>query len=69
VDNVVAVCFSCHRELDENPIAKVSFFLELLGQERFNALNERAERLKPQIDKVELKLNLQEKIKTLEVRE
>lgn len=65
-DNTAPLCYGCHSHIDGNPFEKIEFFLELLGQERFNALNERAEVLKPQIDKEALKKDLQEKIKKLE---
>ncbi|MBA7639459.1 hypothetical protein ES703_47117 [subsurface metagenome] len=67
--NTTPLCYGCHSYIDGNPFRKIEFFLELLGQERFNALNARAEILKPQIDKEALKKDLQGKIKTLEVRE
>ncbi len=46
LDNVAPLCRGCHGFLDGNPLEKVEFFLELLGQERFNALTERARQVK-----------------------
>ena len=68
-ENTAPLCYGCHSYIDGNPFKKIEFFLELLGQKRFNLLNERAEILKPQIDKATLKKDLQDKIKKLEVRE
>ena len=67
-DNTAPLCYGCHSYIDGNPFKKIEFFLELLGQERFNLLNERAEILKPQIDKA-LKKELQDKIKKLEAED
>ena len=69
IENTAPLCYGCHSYIDGNPFKKIEFFLELLGQERFNLLNERAEILKPQIDKEALKRDLQDKIKKLEVKE
>jgi hypothetical protein len=65
VENVVSVCYGCHSYIDGNPLKKIEFFLDLLGQERFNKLNERAERL-DKVDKEALKIEFKEKIRRLE---
>ena len=66
IENTAPLCYGCHVYIDGNPFRKIEFFLELLGQEKFNLLNERAERLKPRIDKEALKLDFEQKIKILE---
>lgn len=45
VDNTAPLCYGCHSYVDGNPLKKIEFFLEILGQDRFNKLNERAENL------------------------
>ena len=41
-DNACALCFGCHQYLDSNPNEKLAFFRERLGDERFDALSDRA---------------------------
>lgn len=65
IENTAPLCYGCHSYIDGNPLKKIEFFLELLGQERFNKLNERAERL-DKVDKDALKSEFQEKIRRLE---
>ena len=65
IENTAPLCYGCHSHLDGNPFVKIEFFLELLGQERFNQLNERAENL-AKVDKEALKREFQEKIKQLD---
>lgn len=65
IENTAPLCYGCHSYVDSNPLKKIEFFLELLGQERFNKLNERAENL-TKVDKQSLKEEFQEKIKCLE---
>lgn len=38
-DNIVTVCFSCHRKFHENPAFAVDFMKNRLGIERFNTLS------------------------------
>jgi len=45
-DNVAPLCGGCHMYLDREYSAKQEFFLGLLGQAGFNALNERANQKK-----------------------
>ena len=65
IENTAPLCYGCHSHIDGNPFVKIEFFLELLGKERFNALNKRAEILKPQIDKEALKRDFEQKIRIL----
>lgn len=65
IENTAPLCYGCHSYIDGNPLEKIEFFLEILGQERFNALNERAERL-DKVDKEALKREFTEKIKQLD---
>ena len=65
IDNTAPLCYGCHSYVDGNPLAKVSFFLELLGKERFDKLNERAESLK-KVDKEAIEAFLHEKMKEVE---
>ena len=69
MDNTAPLCYGCHSHIDGNPFIKIEFFLALLGQERFNQLNERAQRLYPKVDKEALKFYYTEKIKQLEVND
>ena len=67
-ENVTALCYGCHRFIDHpnRKLEKDEFFRELLGQERFNKLNERAERLFPKVDKEALIEFYKEKLKELD---
>lgn len=65
-DNATALCTGCHFFLDGRPLEKTEFFLELLGQDKFNALWERAKTLYPKPDLEQIKQDLKEKIKMLE---
>ena len=53
IENTAPLCYGCHSYIDGNPLKKIEFFLEILGQERFNKLNERAESLE-KVDKIAL---------------
>ena len=61
-DNLCLLCFGCHIYLDGNPLEKVEFFRERLG-DKFDLLNSRARTPARYIDKAAIKLYLQEKIK------
>jgi len=64
-ENASAGCYGCHRYLDQHPLEKAEFFLNLLGQQRWEALNKRADTPgKPDIEAIEA--DLKEKIKFLE---
>jgi len=65
IDNVVAVCYGCHSWLDGHPLQKTEFFLELLGQARFDSLYKRNQTL-GMPDKEVIKQDLKDKIKKLE---
>lgn len=65
MDNSAPICYGCHSHIDGNPFVKIEFFLELLGRERLEKLNERAEKLHPKPDKEALAIYFQEKIKAL----
>jgi len=65
IDNTAPLCYGCHSYIDGNPIAKIDFFLGLLGRERFERLNERAEKLHPKPDKEALMAYFKEKLKGL----
>jgi 5-methylcytosine-specific restriction endonuclease McrA len=41
-ENVISVCFGCHRFFHENPLQQVEFFEERLGKTRFDELKLRA---------------------------
>ena len=64
--NAQALCYGCHRYIDHNPLIKAEFFLEILGQEEFNALNWRADH-PVKVDVKAIETDLKEKIKKLEV--
>lgn len=64
MENVMALCFTCHRHFHENPLEMVEAWLEWLGQTKFDALTLRANT--PQkIDKEELLKYYQDKIAQL----
>lgn len=67
-DNATALCYGCHRYIDHpnNRLIKIEFFMNLLGTDRFNALEERAKQTHPKPDKESIKSDLKEKIKILE---
>ncbi|KKN78489.1 hypothetical protein LCGC14_0350210 [marine sediment metagenome] len=63
-DNLCLLCFGCHSYLDGNPLEKVEFFKQRLG-DRFDFLVARANRpAKP--DKSAIALYLKERIKEME---
>ena len=67
-DNVAPLCMGCHLYLDTHHYEKIEFFMEILGKERFDALDERANQIK-KFSKEELKeleIEYKQKIKELE---
>lgn len=61
-DNAVALCFSCHMYLGENPLEHYEWFKKRLGEERFELLNIQANMIyKPDINAITL--YLKQKIK------
>ena len=65
-DNACLLCFGCHIYLDGNPLEKVEFFKQILGEEAFDLLNARARITYPKLDKEAIKLYLKEQIRKLE---
>lgn len=65
-DNACTLCMGCHLYLDGNPMDKVEFFRNRLGQIAFDLLNSRARITYPKPDKKALTLYYQQKIKELE---
>jgi len=63
-DNVCLLCWGCHSYLDGNPLEKIEFFKNRLGEHMFDLLNSRA-RLLGMPDKELLTIYYQEKIKEL----
>ncbi len=64
-DNAAALCFTCHREMDEHPDVHTGFFKKRLGSERYEQLGIRARTIvKPDRDKIEAQLK--EKLRILE---
>lgn len=67
--NAVACCYGCHRYLDQHPSLKFEFFREILGKERFDELEKKANTPavgKNKIDREQIYQDLKEKIKLLE---
>jgi hypothetical protein len=64
-DNATALCYGCHSYLDHHPAEKAEFFLNLLGQKRFNKLNKLAN-TPMKIDKEAIYEELKKKVAMLE---
>jgi len=67
-DNLAGCDFGCHQWLDGNPLEKVEFFLNRLGQVKFDLLNSRARITFPRPDKKMLTIYYQQQIKLLDAR-
>ena len=65
-DNLAGCDFGCHQWLDGNPLEKVEFFQNRLGQVKFDLLNSRARITFPRPDKKMLTIYYQQEIKKLE---
>jgi len=65
-DNAAGLCAGCHMYLDSQPIEKIEFFRNLLGQEAFDKLNTRAQ-FRHKVDEAATILYLREKLKELEL--
>ena len=65
-DNLAGCDFGCHNWLDGNPMEKIEFFQNRLGQVKFDLLNSRARITFPRPDKKMLTLYYQQQIKLLE---
>ena len=61
-ENSCLLCFGCHIYLDGNPLEKIEFFKQRLGEEGFALLTGRAYNTHPKPDKEAIRLYLQEKI-------
>lgn len=61
-ENACALCYGCHRILGSDPILHREFFLDRLGQEKFDALNFRA-RIPKKIDIKYIALGLEMELK------
>jgi hypothetical protein len=67
-DNLAGCDFGCHQWLDGNPLEKVEFFQNRLGQVNFDLLNSRARITFPRPDKKMLTIYYQQQIKLLDAR-
>jgi len=65
-DNACTLCMGDHLYLDSNPLEKVEFFQNRLGQVNFDLLNSRARITFPRPDKKMLTIYYQRQIKKLE---
>lgn len=63
--NACLLCFGCHVHLDSQPLEKVEFFKQRLGEREFDLLQARARTPARFIDKAGITLYLKEKIKEL----
>ncbi len=64
-DNATALCTNCHFNLDHHPAEKAEFWINLIGQERFQELDRKAH-TPTKIDRGAIERDLKEKIKLLE---
>ena len=64
IKNTAPLCYGCHSYVDGNPLKKIEFFLEILGESEFKKLNERAESLL-KVDKDALKEYFKDKLQNL----
>ena len=61
-DNAIALCFGCHRHMEENPPEHVTFFQQKLGMIKYDLLTIKANtQVKPDLEliKIWLKSELQ----------
>jgi hypothetical protein len=65
-DNIAACDFGCHNWIDGNPMEKIEFFKNKLGETAFDLLNSRARITFPKPDKKMLTIYYQQQIKLLE---
>ena len=65
-DNLAGCDFGCHSWLDGNPMEKIEFFRNRLGQTAFDLLNSRARITFPRPDKKMLTIYYQQQIKLLD---
>ena len=64
--NTAALCFTCHRLIDENHEAKREFFMKRLGEKQYKALMVEAETPRKN-DKVMIELQLKEMLNGLSI--
>ena len=64
-DNLCLLCFGCHSYLDGNPLEKIEFFKQRLGELAFYLLNARARFTFPKPDKEAIRLYLKTRIEEL----
>jgi len=64
-DNCQALCYGCHRYLDQHPLEKAEFFLNILGQARYKELALLADKPR-KLDLEAIEADLKEKIGILE---
>ena len=64
-DNAFGGCMGCHSYLDGQPLEKVEFFKNLLGQEKYDLLNSRMRQTWPKPDKKLLTLYYQNQIEEI----
>jgi len=68
-DNTEALCYGCHSYLGGNPVEFHKYYLEKLGQERFDALEKRRNTPKSgsikYLKSKEFRLTIKEKMKEL----
>ena len=68
IDNAAGLCGGCHMYLDSNPVEKVNFFRELLGDDKYAHLNAR-KRIIKKPDKKAIRIYLAQKIGELDREE
>ena len=65
-DNLAACDFGCHQYLDGNPMEKIEFFKQRIGEEKFDLLNSRVRITYPKPDKKMIEIYLRAEIKKLD---
>ena len=65
-ENSCLLCYGCHQYFHANPAEHTEWFIQRLGQERFNLLSARTRILARYIDKEAIRIYLENEIKKLE---
>ena len=65
-ENIAACDFGCHNWIDGNPMEKIEFFKNKLGETAFDLLNARARITYPKPDKKMLTIYFQQQLKLLD---
>ena len=65
-ENLVGLCYHCHRLIDNDHIEKERFCLELLGEEEYNKLKGRMRQTHPKPDEALLTIYYTQQIKELD---